>query len=85
MSTMLTRLTARVSEEPATQHELDRLAKNAKIEKSDPIAFVSRHSRLRSIVFILVPLHKTRCGPNNFYAASILFPHRKMIRPKRRY
>ena len=46
---------------------------------------ISRHSRLTSIVFMLVPLHKTRCGPNNLYAASILFPHRKMIRPTLRY
>ena len=31
MNTMLTRLAARVSEEPATQRESDRLAKNVKI------------------------------------------------------
>jgi hypothetical protein len=34
MSTMLTRLAARVSEEPATQHELDRPAKNVETEVS---------------------------------------------------
>ena len=46
---------------------------------------INRHSRLTSIVFMLVPLHKTRCGPNNLWAASILFPHRRMIRPNPHY
>lgn len=36
MSTMLTRLAARGPEEPATQPELDWLAKNFKTGKSDP-------------------------------------------------
>lgn len=35
-SSLLTRLTARLSEEPVTHGELERLAKTVKIRKSDP-------------------------------------------------
>ena len=47
MNTMLTCLAARVSGEPATQRELDRPAKNVKIEKSDPIAIAFQCVRHR--------------------------------------
>lgn len=36
LSTLLTRLAARLSEEPATQRELERLVKKVKMSKSDP-------------------------------------------------